>query len=59
MIAFLSILSIESKPSIIFNFSQFLADVIHEQLVNFFTEEVFHYSSVLVYMFVYFQVDKF
>lgn len=54
IIAFLSILSTGSKPSLIFKFTQFVADVIHEQLVNFFTGEVFHYSLVLVYMFVYF-----
>jgi len=38
IIDFLSILSTESKPSIIFNFNQFLADLIHEKLVKFFTE---------------------
>lgn len=54
IIVFLSISSTESKPSILFNFSQFLADSIHEKLVNFFTDELLHYSSVLVYMFVYF-----
>jgi len=41
IIAFLSILSTESKPSILFNFSQLLADAIHEKFVNLFTKEVF------------------
>ena len=41
IIGFLSILSVESKPSILFNFSQFPADSIHEKFVNFITKEVF------------------
>ena len=48
-----------SKPTILFNFSQFLAEAIHEQFVQFNTEEVFKYASVLVYLFIYFQGDKF
>ena len=59
IIGFLSILSEESKPSVLFNFSQFLANAIHNKFVNFITHEVFQYSSVLVYMFVYFQGDRF
>lgn len=59
IIAFLSILSIESKPYVLFTFIQFQADEIHEQLVNFFIDEFFHYSSVLVYMFLYFQTYRF
>lgn len=42
IISFLSILSMESKPSFLFKLNQFLTDAIHEQLVNFFTDEVFH-----------------
>lgn len=42
-----------------FNFSQFLEDAIHEKFINFTKEEVFQYSSVLVYMFVYSQADRF
>lgn len=41
IIVFLSIFSTYSKPSILFNFSQFLADAIHDQFVRFQTEEVF------------------
>jgi len=59
IIGFLSILSSESKPFILFNFSQFLVDAIHKQFINFTREEVFRYSSKLVYMFVYSQVHKF
>ena len=54
MIGFLSILSSDSKPSIMFDFSQFLEDSIHDQFFKFHTEEVFKYTSVIVYMFVYF-----
>lgn len=59
IIGFISILSTESKPSILFNFNQFLAYSIHEKFVNFVTEEVFQYSSVFVYMFFYFQANGF
>lgn len=41
IIGFLSIFSIDYKPSILFNFSEFLADSIHEQFVKFQIEEVF------------------
>lgn len=58
IIGFLSIFSIDSKPSILFNFSQFLADSIHEQFAKFQIKEVFKYASLLVYMFLYFQGDK-
>ena len=36
-----------------------MADNIHEQFMNFGTEGMFIYSSILAYMFVYFQADKF
>ena len=58
-IGFMSIFSTDSKPSIIFIFSQFIADSIHEKFVKFPTEEVFKYASVLVYLFLYSQGDKF
>lgn len=59
IIGVLSILSTESKLSVLFNFSQFLADAIHGKFINFIIEEVFQDSSVLVYMFLYFQADIF
>ena len=40
MIGFLSILSSDSKPSVIFNYAQFLADTIHDQFLNLDTKEV-------------------
>jgi hypothetical protein len=42
-----------------FDYNTFLANNIPEQLVNFSTEGMFRYSSILAYMFVYFQADRF
>jgi hypothetical protein len=36
-----------------------LADNIHEQFMNFHMEGMFRYSSILAYLFVFFQADKF
>ena len=38
ILGFLSIFSTNNKPSIVFNFIQFLADNIHEQFIKFPTE---------------------
>lgn len=57
IIGFLSIFFVGSKPTVHYNFSQFLAEAIHEQFVQFNTKEVFKYASVLVYIFIYFQGD--
>jgi len=54
-----SMFSTDSKPIFLYNFSQFLDEVIHKQFVQFNTEEVFKYSLVLLYPFIYFQGDKF
>lgn len=35
ILGFLSIFSTESKPSILFNFGQFLDEIIHEQFIKF------------------------
>lgn len=59
ILGFPSIFSIDSKPSILFNFSQFLDDNIHEQFLKFRTEQVFNYTSILIYMFLYYQIDMF
>jgi hypothetical protein len=40
-------------------YNQFLADNIHEQLFKFSTEGMFRYSSILAYMFIFFQAEKF
>lgn len=42
-----------------FNFSQFLVDNIHEQIMRITTEGMFKYASVLAYMFLFYQKDKF
>jgi hypothetical protein len=59
ILGFLSIFSTDEKPTTQFDFSTFLADNIHEQFVNFGMEGMFRYSSILAYMFVFFQADKF
>jgi hypothetical protein len=59
ILGFLSIFSTEEKVSIKFNFSQFLADSIHDQFFKFPTEGMFRYSSILVYMFLFYQSDRF
>jgi hypothetical protein len=59
ILGFLSIFSTDEKPTTQFDFSTFLAENIHEQFMNFGTEGMFRYSSILAYLFVFFQVDKF
>jgi len=58
ILGFPSISSTGNKPSIVFNFSQYLADSIHEQFIKFPTEQVFNYPCFLIYMFLYYQLDK-
>jgi hypothetical protein len=59
ILGFLSIFSNDEQPTTQFDYSTFLANNIHEQFVNFATEGMFRYSSILAYMFVYFQADRF
>jgi hypothetical protein len=59
ILGFLSIFSTEEKAITQFDYNQFLADIIHEHLFKLLTEVMFRYSSVLVYLFLFFQVDKF
>jgi hypothetical protein len=59
ILGFLSIFSIDEKTTTQFDFNTFLADNIHEQFVNFSTEGMFRYSSILAYLFFFFQVEKF
>jgi hypothetical protein len=59
ILGFLSIFSNDEKPTTQLDYNTFLADSIHEQFVNFSTEGMFGYSSILAYMFIYFQADKF
>jgi hypothetical protein len=59
ILGFLSIFSNDEQPTTQFDYSTFLANNIHEQFVNFPTEGMFRYSSILAYMFLYFQADRF
>jgi hypothetical protein len=59
ILGFLSIFSVEEKVSIQFDYSGFLAKNLHEQLANFPTEGMFWYSSILAYMFMFYQAYKF
>jgi hypothetical protein len=54
ILGFMSIFSTEEKSIVQFDFSQFLADNIHEQFFKFSIEGMFRYSSVLVYLFLFF-----
>jgi hypothetical protein len=47
------------KAKVQFDFSHFLADNIHDQLCMYSTEGIFRYSSVLVYLFLFFQSSSF
>ena len=46
-------------PSIIFNYAEYIANIIHDQLVKIPTEGVFRYTSFLFHMFLYIQSIKF
>jgi hypothetical protein len=59
ILGFLSNFSTKERAAIKFNFSQFPADNIHDQFFRFPTKGMFRYSSVLVYMFLFFQSDRF
>ena len=54
VLGFLSTFTPGHPPTTIFNFSQYLADNMHEQLVKIPEEGVFKYPSVLFHMFLYF-----
>jgi hypothetical protein len=58
ILGFLSIFSVEEKAAIHFNYNTFLAENIHDQLFKFATEGMFRYSSILAYMFTFFQADR-
>jgi hypothetical protein len=53
ILGFLSIFSNDENPTTQFDFSTFLEENIHEQFMNFGTEGMFIYSSILTYMFFY------
>jgi hypothetical protein len=59
ILGFLSIFSAEEKVATHFDYNGFLAENLHDQLENFPTEGMFWYSSILAYMFMFYQADKF
>ena len=59
ILGFLSIFSTEEKANIQFDYNTFLAENIHDQLSKFAREGMFRYSSILAYMFMFYQADKF
>jgi hypothetical protein len=59
ILGFLSIFSTDEKPTTQFDFNTFLADNIYKQFMNFGMEGMFIYSSILAYLFIFFQADKF
>ena len=59
ILLFLSTFTPGQNPSVIFNYVEYIADNIHDQLVKFPTEGAFRYTSFLFHMFLYFQAAKF
>jgi hypothetical protein len=59
ILGFLSIFATEEKTTTQFDYNSFLAENMHEHLFKFPTEGMFWYSSILAYMSVFFQEDKF
>jgi hypothetical protein len=59
ILGFLSIFSTKEKATTQFDYNSFLAENMHEQLFKFPTEGMFQYSSIMAYMFIFFQADKF
>ena len=59
ILGFLSNLSIEEGILVTFDYGHFLANVIHEQFLQFLTEGIFQYSFILMYMYILFQIDRF
>jgi hypothetical protein len=59
ILGFLSIFSTEEKVITQFDYNGFLAENLHEQLTIFPTEGMFRYSSILAYMFMFYQANTF
>lgn len=59
IIGFLSVFSIGEKPLVIFHYSRFLVEVFHEQFLKFSTEGVFKHATILDYLFLFHQEDRF
>jgi hypothetical protein len=59
ILGYLSIFTAEEKSTTQFDYNSFIAENMHEQFFKFPTEGMFWYSSILAYMFMFFQADKF
>ena len=59
ILGFLSTFVLGQPPSVIYNYDEYIADNIHDQLLKFATEGGFRYSSFLFHMFLHFQAEKF
>jgi len=59
VLGFLSTFAFGKQPSLLFNYSQFFANSIHDQFANFKAESVFKYQSILVYLMLFYQLEKF
>lgn len=59
ILGFLSTLSLEEGRSITFDNGQFLSNIIHEQFLQVLNEGMLRCSSILMYMFLFFQIDNF
>ena len=59
ILGFLSTFVPSQTPLIIYNYAEYIADSIHDQLVKLCTKGFFIYTSFFFHMFLYFQEDKF
>jgi hypothetical protein len=59
ILCFLSIFLADEQATTQFHYSFFLAENIHDQFSKFATKGMFWYSSILVYMFIFFQAENF
>jgi len=59
ILVFMSSFTPGQTPAIIYDFSKFIADKLHDQFLRMNNERVFKYSSLLYDLFLYYQADKF
>lgn len=56
---FLLIFSIGQKPLVVFMYIQYLSSVIHDQFLKLKAEGAFKHQSVLVYLMLFYQANRF
>ena len=59
ILAFLSLFSWNEKPDAIFCYNEFLAEIIDDQFMKLSIVGVLKYASILEYLFLFYQSDKF